>query len=108
MSLLRGHLTPFAEYLLNALSVSVVAGLRGLEPRTTVLETVVLPLHHRPWSIREDLNPQPSAYKALALPLSYECLAGVVGIEPTSQGPKPYVLPLDDTPVVEGEGIEPS
>ncbi len=34
-------------------------------------------------------------------------MAGDRGIEPQFAGPKPAVLPLDESPVAEGEGIEP-
>ena len=50
----------------------------GFEPRTTVLETVMLPLHHLcMWSQRRELNPHLSAYEAAALPLSYAAVFGL-------------------------------
>ncbi len=34
-------------------------------------------------------------------------MVGDQGLEPRSAGPKPAVLPLDQSPMAEGEGIEP-
>ena len=34
-------------------------------------------------------------------------MVGDQGLEPQSAGPKPAVLPLDQSPLAEGEGIEP-
>ena len=54
----------------------VMAGVKGIEPSTTDLETVVFPLNHTPiWSSRRDSNSQkPPAWKAGILPLNYYCI----------------------------------
>ena len=42
----------------------------GIEPTLEVLETSVLPLNYAPKGCRlEDLNPQPTDYKSVALPI---------------------------------------
>ncbi len=50
-----------------------MASRQGLEPRPTVLETVMLPLHQRdiwyPWTISKC---RPTPYQDGALPLSYK------------------------------------
>ena len=49
-----------------------MAGAVGIEPTLEVLETSVLPLNYAPtikWCWREDLNPQPTDYKSVALPV---------------------------------------
>ena len=48
---------------------NILAGVEGLEPSRTVLETGMLPLHHTPvlwWAIR-DSNPGPTGYEPVAL-----------------------------------------
>ena len=45
-------------------------GAVGIEPTLEVLETSVLPLNYAPKGCRlEDLNPQPTDYKSVALPI---------------------------------------
>ncbi len=45
-------------------------GAVGIEPTLEVLETSVLPLNYAPkWCRLEDLNPQPTDYKSVALPI---------------------------------------
>ena len=44
-----------------------VAGRLGLEPRPTVLETAMLPLHHQPMSGILELNQKPQTYQVCAL-----------------------------------------
>ena len=53
---------------------NILAGVEGLEPSRTVLETGMLPLHHTPvlnfkdwWTVR-DSNPGPTGYEPVALP----------------------------------------
>lgn len=43
-----GRRASFAVLLYSAVKVRALAGRAGLEPATTVLETAMLPLHHRP------------------------------------------------------------
>ena len=54
---------------------NILAGVEGLEPSRTVLETGMLPLHHTPkykavikekWAFR-DSNPGPTGYEPVAL-----------------------------------------
>ncbi len=47
-----------------------LTGAVGIEPTLEVLETSVLPLNYAPkWCRLEDLNPQPTDYKSVALPI---------------------------------------
>lgn len=57
-----------------------VAWAKGLEPISTVLETVMLPLHQADVLLRgRESNPRPSGYEPDALPLRYHtiCIAKV-------------------------------
>ena len=56
----------------NHFATIAMAGVAGIEPTLTVLETAVLPLNYTPiylWCRKQDLNPQPTDYKSVALPI---------------------------------------
>ena len=64
--------------------LKLLAGVAGIEPTLTVLETAVLPLNYTPkiWCRKQDLNPQPTDYKSVALPVELFRLVEDDGIEP--------------------------
>ena len=69
----------------NHFATIAMAGVAGIEPTLTVLETAVLPLNYTPiylWCRKQDLNPQPTDYKSVALPIELfrliYCLATLV------------------------------
>ena len=68
-----------------------LTGAVGIEPTLEVLETSVLPLNYAPkWCRLEDLNPQPTDYKSVALPIELSRLVKKKmardGIEPPTRG----------------------
>jgi hypothetical protein len=65
-------------------------------------EPGVLPIGRRvPTKSRwRDSNPQPSAYKAAALPIAPHRRAGDQGFEPRRAGSEPAILPLDESPML--------
>ncbi len=70
-------------------------GAVGIEPTLEVLETSVLPLNYAPKGCRlEDLNPQPTDYKSVALPIElsrHKKMVARDGIEPPTRG---FSVPL--------------
>ena len=67
-----------------------ITGAVGIEPTLEVLETSVLPLNYAPKGCRlEDLNPQPTDYKSVALPIElsrHKKMVARDGIEPPTRG----------------------
>ena len=65
-------------------------GAVGIEPTLEVLETSVLPLNYAPKGCRlEGLNPQPTDYKSVALPIElsrHKKMVARDGIEPPTRG----------------------
>ena len=55
----------------------------------------------------QESNLGPVTYKVTALPLSYRRLVPAVGVKPGSAFSKTAALPSEQSPVAEGEGIEP-
>ena len=75
ISLFDAYIIPHTAYYCNKKppmksSEVLLAGVEGLEPSRTVLETGMLPLHYAPifnwWTIR-DSNPGPTGYEPVAL-----------------------------------------
>lgn len=76
-----------------------LGGEDGFEPSTYRSHEVSVHYTTEHWSQRKDLNPQPTVYKTVALPLSYAgvivLLAPLKGLEPLHTVPKTVALSFE-------------